>query len=90
MLRASLEEQLLQEYVVRDRTPVQSALFVSALSQIWVFAVLRTPADVATAELLRWAETLAVLGDDERESAVTAKRQEIEWRASEAESGEIV
>ena len=34
-----LELDLLREYMERERTPVQSAMFVSALSQMWIFAV---------------------------------------------------
>jgi hypothetical protein len=86
-----LEEQLLPEYIERDRTPSQSAIFISALSQMWVFAVyelLRTWRQ-RVGDLLRWAETLAALGGDEREAAVAAKRQEIERRASEARDAEL-
>ncbi len=85
-----LEARLLQEYIERDRTPVQSPLFVSALSQMWVFAVyelLRTWRH-RVHDVLRWAEELAALGDDEREAPVAAKRQEIERRASEARDAE--
>jgi CBS domain-containing protein len=86
-----LEAQLLQEYIERDRMPIQSALFLSALSQMWVFAVyelLRTWRQ-RIREVLRWAEELAALGDDEREVAVAAKRGEIERRASEARDAEV-
>jgi len=34
-----LELALLREYIDKERTPVQSAMFVSALSQMWIFAV---------------------------------------------------
>jgi hypothetical protein len=34
-----LEDDLLSEYVERERSPVQSAMFVSAISQMWIFAV---------------------------------------------------
>jgi hypothetical protein len=34
-----LEDDLLCEYLDRERTPVQSAMFVSAMSQMWIFAV---------------------------------------------------
>jgi hypothetical protein len=86
-----LEAELLQEYIERDRMPVQSALFISALSQMWVFAVyelLRTWRH-RVREVLRWVEELAALGDDEREVAVAAKRGEIERRASEARDAEV-
>src|SRR2546426_2598687 len=34
-----LESQLLMEYLETEHTPIPTALFVSALSQMWVFAV---------------------------------------------------
>lgn len=34
-----LELGLLREYIDQERTPVQSTMFVSALSQMWIFAV---------------------------------------------------
>jgi hypothetical protein len=34
-----LEQELLQEYFERERTPTASAVFVSALSQFWIFGV---------------------------------------------------
>lgn len=34
-----LELGLLREYIEQERTPVQSAMFVSALSQMWIYAV---------------------------------------------------
>jgi hypothetical protein len=34
-----LEDDLLREYMERERTPVQSAMFVSAMSQMWIFAI---------------------------------------------------
>jgi len=34
-----LERDLLREYIDKERTPVDSAIFVSALSQMWIFAV---------------------------------------------------
>lgn len=80
------EAQLLLDYVETERTPIQAALFVSALSQMWVFAVyelLRTWRQRAY-EILRWAKTLEALDGDERQAAVVQKRQEIERRAAEA------
>lgn len=86
-----LEAELLQEYIERERTPFESAMFVSALSQMWVFAIyelLRTWRQ-RLREVLRWAERLSDLGDDEREAAVAAKREEIERRASEARDADV-
>jgi len=86
-----LEAELLQEYIERERTPFESAVFVSALSQMWVFAIyelLRTWRQ-RLREVLRWAETLSEPGDDEREAAVAAKREEIERRTSEARDVDV-
>jgi hypothetical protein len=80
------EAQLLREYVEMERTPIPAALLVSALSQMWVFAVyelLRTWRQ-RVQEILKWAKTLQALDDDERQATVARKRLEIERRASEA------
>jgi hypothetical protein len=80
-----LEEDLLAEYIELERTPTASALFVSALSQMWVFAtyeLLRTWRQ-RVRDVLGWADRLAAVADHEREAAVAAKRQEIERRAAE-------
>jgi hypothetical protein len=85
------EAQLLHDYVKTERTPIPAALFVSALSQMWVFAVyelLRTWRQRAQ-EILKWAKTLEALDADERRAAVAQKRQEIERRASEARDAEV-
>lgn len=80
-----LEADLLREYIEAGRTPSASATFVSALSQMWVFAayeLLRTWRQRAT-EVMSWAHELAALTEDERANAINAKRQEVERRASE-------
>jgi hypothetical protein len=79
------EARLLAEYIDRERTPTESALFVSALSQMWIFAVyelLRTWRSRAS-EIVRWARRLDGLEGDERAAAVAEKRAEVELRASE-------
>jgi hypothetical protein len=84
------EAQLLREYVETERTPIPAALFVLALSQMWVFAVyelLRTWRQRAQ-EIVKWAKTLEALDGDERQAAVAQKRREIERRASEARDAE--
>jgi hypothetical protein len=51
------EAQLLAEYMEDERTPFPAVLFVSALSQMWVFALyefLRTWRERAE-NILRWA-----------------------------------
>jgi hypothetical protein len=59
---------------------------VSALSQMWVFALyelLRTWRQRAT-EVMRWGEELRAVAEGERRARVEAKRQEIDQRSSEA------
>jgi hypothetical protein len=85
------EEQLLQEYMQRDRTPSESAVSVSAFSQMWVFAVyelLRTWRG-RVREIVKWADRVRALDGAEREAAGAAKRDEIERRASELLDAEI-
>jgi hypothetical protein len=86
-----LEAQLLQEYMANDRPPIPSMMVVSALSQMWVFAVyelLRTWRQRAR-EIMQWGERLGRLGEEERETAVTAKLEEIEARAAQARDAEF-
>lgn len=81
-----LEADLLREYVETERTPTESALFVSALSQMWIFALyelLRTWRQRAQ-EILKWGKALAPLEGEEREAALARKRAEVERRAVEA------
>lgn len=62
-----LETQVLQEYMERERTPSESASFLSALSQVWLFGlyeVLRTWRQ-RVQELVRLSDGLAVLPAEE-------------------------
>jgi hypothetical protein len=80
-----LEGELLEEYIDRERTPTASALFVSALSQMWVFAtyeLLRTWRQ-RVSEVIDWGDTLEGLAGDERDAAIEAKRREIARRGAE-------
>lgn len=85
------EAQLLAEYIELERTPTESALFVSALSQMWIFAtyeLLRTWKSRAS-EIVRWAGSLGDFEGDERAEAVASKRAEVERRASEVLDADI-
>ena len=80
-----LEMDLLREYIEIERTPVQSALFVSALSQLWVFGLyelLRTWRQRA-AEVLKFAAEVDQLAGPKREESI-AKQKERIANASEA------
>jgi len=86
-----LEAELLQECRANDRPPIPSMMLVSALSQMWVFAayeLLRTWRQ-RVREMMQWGKKLEALAGEEREAAITAKRQEIEARAAEARDAEV-
>ena len=81
-----LETDLLRKYIELERTPTADALFVSALSQMWVFAVyelLRTWRERAR-EIINWAQSFGRIQAEQREDAIARKRAEIERRAAEA------
>lgn len=85
-----LETELLREYIEMERTPIANALFVSALSQMWVFAVyelLRTWRQRAQ-EIIEWDQTLRPLEGREQEEARRRKRAEVERRTAEARDAE--
>jgi hypothetical protein len=85
-----LEADLLREYIEIERTP-PAVLFVSALSQMWIFGLyefFRTWKQRAR-EILRWADELSAASITEREAAVAAKRLDIETRSAEAEGADV-
>lgn len=70
-----LEHDLLREYIELERTPVQSAMFVSALSQMWIFAVY---------ELLRtWRQMVRELQSTLAVPGVSARRSDLPSNLSE-------
>jgi hypothetical protein len=74
-----LEADLLREYHELERTPMPSAIFVSALSQLWVFGVyelLRTWRQ-RVREVMKFATHLESLAPLKREAYISAKRQSI-------------
>jgi len=80
-----LEAELLHEYIEIERTPIQSATFVSALSQLWVFGLyelLRTWRQRAS-EVLKFAEEVWALSGADREKRIAEQRERI-TKASEA------
>jgi hypothetical protein len=83
----SQESRLLEEYMEKERTPLPTAMFVSALSQMWVFALyefLRTWRQ-RTRELLQWGKVLRAAPASERKALLAKKKREIESRAAEPE-----
>jgi hypothetical protein len=78
------EARLLSEYMETERTPLETTVFVSALSQMWVFALyelLRTWRQ-RVREVLRWAKDIQAAPAKERKGRLVAKRKEIEARAA--------
>ncbi len=85
------EAQLLQEYMQLGRTPLESAVFVSALSQMWVFAayeLLRTWRQ-RVREIVKWSDTLRALDDAGREAALATKRAAVARRAAEVLDADV-
>jgi hypothetical protein len=84
-----LEEQeadLLRQYVEIERTPLPAAIFVSALSQMWIFGLyelLRTWRQ-RVRELLKWAEEVSAVEPAERPGLLAQKRREVERRGVDA------
>ena len=75
-----LESQLLREYMETERTPTPDAIFVSALSQMWIFAVyelLRTWRQRCR-ELFEFDEHLDKLEGSKREAYITAKKEKLQ------------
>jgi hypothetical protein len=74
-----LESRLLREYRALDRTPLESAAFVSALSQLWIFGVyelLRTWRQKVR-EAVSLADLLKSLSPRERETRLQQERDRI-------------
>jgi hypothetical protein len=78
-----MESDLLRELIELERTPVPSAMAVSAMSQMWIFGVY---------ELLRtWRQRVAALlkiDDDLRSVAHSERRPMLELRASAVRSSQ--
>jgi hypothetical protein len=76
---SDLEQQLLREYIEIEKTPVDTALFVSALSQLWIFGLyelLRTWRQRA-ADVIKFAEEIKPLNLANRKNRITDKRRQI-------------
>ncbi len=74
-----LESRLLREYRALDRTPLDSAAFASALSQLWIFGVyelLRTWRQ-RVREAVSLADLLKSMGPRERETRLEQERYRI-------------
>jgi hypothetical protein len=75
-----LESELLREYMELEKTPVPSAVFVSALSQLWIFGVyelLRTWRQ-RVREVLHFVEKLNMLGPSAQEAQIATQREKLQ------------
>ncbi len=73
------ERELLREYMETERTPMPSAVFVSALSQLWVFGVyelLRTWRQ-RVSDVLKFVTSLQSLPAPARKERLEAKQQQL-------------
>src|SRR5437879_1701172 len=85
------ETRLLHEYLVHERTPFPSTIFVSALCQLWIFGLyelLRTWRQRGK-DILRWSKDLNGLPEGERPARLLAKRREIEKRAADPDEADV-
>lgn len=77
---AALEKDLFGEYLQTDKTPIPEALLVSALSQMWIFAVyelFRTWRQRCR-EVLKFAQRLSRLDVHARNAELARKKKELE------------
>jgi hypothetical protein len=78
------ESDLLREYIEIERTPLPTAMFVSALSQLWLFGIyelLRTWRQRGN-DVLRWMKHFRSVPVEAKQEILAAKKIEIEKRAS--------
>jgi hypothetical protein len=76
----ALERELFREYLATDSTPLPDALLVSALSQMWIFAVyelLRTWRQRCR-DVLKFAQQCSELKGSKRESHMIQKQKRLE------------
>jgi hypothetical protein len=82
----NLEAELLQEYIDEERTPLQSAVLVSGLSQLWIFGLyelLRTWRQRATG-VIKFALELKGLEGTAREKKIAQCREKIRKESESA------
>ena len=75
-----LEKELLQAYIQLERTPIPQAIFVSALSQLWIFGLyelLRTWRQ-RLSDLLTFSDALSDLSQSEKSIELENRRKKYE------------
>lgn len=86
------ETDLLNQYMETERTPLQTTIFVSALSQMWIFALyelLRTWRQ-RTRNILQWAKDFGATPGHERTARLAAKKHQVEARAADPRGAVIL
>jgi hypothetical protein len=87
---SGMENDLLKEYTEIERTPIEMALLVSALSQLWIFGLyelLRTWRQRAS-DVARFSEGLRALDQSERKGRIAEQKRKL--KASVALNGSEV
>jgi len=85
------EHALLREYLEQDSTPMESAAFVSAFSQLWLFGLyelLRTWRDRAN-EILEFVEKTKDLSQQDKDAKQAEKRKQLELRTGDEQEAEM-
>ena len=79
-----LESDLLSEYLHKEKTPIPSTIFVSAISQMWIFSfyeLLRTWRQQVR-EFAEYGEQLSKLEGDDRMKTISGQLTKIEKASS--------
>jgi hypothetical protein len=86
------EAQLLSQYMEEERTPLPTVLFVSALSQMWIFALyefLRTWRERAE-NILRWRREFRSTPVHEQASRLESKKRQVLARSGDPKGAEVL
>ena len=85
------ETALMREYLESDGTPIQSAVFVSAFSQLWLFGLyelLRTWRERVD-EIIKIAQRLSGLTNQAKQEKLTQTRAQIEARTADKSEADM-
>jgi hypothetical protein len=85
------EAALMREYLEADDTPMESAMFVSAFSQLWLFGLyelLRTWRERAS-EILDFVDDTKDLPQQEKEGKQSEKRKQIASRTADEQEANM-
>jgi hypothetical protein len=85
------EAALMRKYLESDGTPIQSAVFVSAFSQLWLFGLyelLRTWRERAE-EIIKFAQSLSGLAVQAKQEKMAQTRAQIEARTADKSEADM-